>query len=138
VELVGDVESSATSYTPLSLALLHVGDLQRKADVRRDREIRIERSSGTPSRCRGPRREVRDIALTDEDRAASTFEAGEHAQGRLARPEGPTSTMNSPSSIHRSSASTAGKSFPDRHASSVEADVSHRFSTPSRARRGRA
>ena len=69
------------------------------------------RSSGTPSRCPAPRRQVVDVAIADEDAAAvHSLQPGHHPQRcGLAAPDGPTSTSSSPSPISSDSRSTAGR-----------------------------
>ena len=81
--------SSATSRTRrVALSFFTPRDPQREADVRRDRQIRVERVVLEDHRDVAVlRRDVGDVAVADEDLAGvDLLEPGEHAQRRrLAR-----------------------------------------------------
>ena len=73
-------------------SLLDPRDLEREADVRLDGQIRVERVALEDHRHVAIlRREVGDVARTDEDRSSvDLLESSEHAQGGgLARPRRP-------------------------------------------------
>ena len=111
VEQLLEVEDARGVLDALvDLVLRHLLDAQAEGDVLVDGEVRVERVAledhGDVAVARG---HVVDDALADLDAAlADVLEPGEHAQRRrLAAPEGPTSTMNSPSLMSRSKWLTA-------------------------------
>ena len=104
------------AHPPLALGLLHLRDLQREADVLRDGQVRIERVVLEDHRDVAVLRRRRTVTSRSPMKIAPASTSSRPASMRsavvLPEPDGPTRTMNSPSSTWRSSASTAGVSDP--------------------------
>jgi hypothetical protein len=104
------ISAAASTRCAADLGLGHLGDLEREPDVLPHRHVRVERIVLEHHRDVAiARRQVVDdrSPMRSSPSLISSRPAIIRSAVDLPQPDGPTSTMNSPSSISRSSESTA-------------------------------
>ena len=119
----------------VALALVHPPQLEPVGEVVGHRHVRVERVVLEHHRDVALlRRLLRDVGVADPDRArrvTSSSPAIERRSVVLPQPDGPTSTMNSPSAMSRLTSSTACDAVRVALGDVLQADAAHPLLAPS-------